>query len=188
MKTRTQNNLKEKIKGLKSLFTYIIVGVIVAFGIRVLIEPTVVVGESMEKNLHDGEYMLNLKIAYHLSNPDYGDVVIVEQRDYDNEHGDTVYMIKRVVGLPGDTIEFRDNELYRNGVHIYEDYIAEPMKNVENMTVQLGENEIWVLGDNRNHSLDSRSIGPVNYKKDVRGKVIMRLFPFDQSYKSGTFE
>lgn len=187
MENNTHINKKDKGGGIKSLLFYLLVGFVLAFGIRAVVEPTVVVGESMEKNLHDGEYMLNLKVAYQLTEPDYGDVVIVNVNGNENMR-DIDFMIKRVVGLPGDTIEFKNNELYRNGKLIKEDYIAEPMENVENMIVELGEDEIFVLGDNRNYSLDSRMIGPVNYKNEIRGKVILRLFPFDQSYKIGNFE
>lgn len=188
MENNTQNNqIRDKGGGYKSLLIYLLIGVILAFGIRTIVEPTVVVGESMEKNLHDGEYMLNLKLAYCLTEPDYGDVVIVDVND-DESMKNVNFMIKRVVGLPGDTIEFKDNKLYRNGILIHEDYIAEPMENVEDMVVELGKNEVFVLGDNRNNSLDSRSIGPISYKDEIRGKVILRLFPFDQSYKNGTFK
>lgn len=175
---------KERVNFL-TLLLYIGLGLMIAFGVRLIIEPTVVVGHSMMPNLKDGQYMLNLKTAYQFGNPDYGDVVIVDTVD---QNESAHYLIKRVIGLPGDTIEIKDNTLYRNGVKVMENYILEPMRNNNNLKVTLGEEEIWVMGDNRNNSMDSRAIGPVNYKRDIRGKVILRLYPFDQSFKDGHFE
>jgi signal peptidase I len=190
MENTTGNEIENQIEVKKerssfgTLFLYLFIGLIIAFSVRMIIEPTVVVGDSMESNLHDGEYMLNLKTAYLFSEPEYGDVVIV---DGESDNLGVRFLIKRVIGLPEDTIEIKDNKLYRNGQLIKEDYIAEPMKDTTDMKVELKEEEVFVMGDNRNNSLDSRVIGPIDYKEEIRGEVILRLFPFDQSYKDGHF-
>jgi len=176
----TSSQTERKRRKWFSYILYFAMGLLIAMGIRTVVEPTIVVGESMLPNLEEGQYLLNLKMAYKWDQPDYGDVVIVDTLDVNQNHR---YLIKRVIGLPGDTIEIKDNILYRNGKAIQEDYILEPMEDNLDIQVTLGKNEVWVMGDNRNHSTDSRVIGPLDYTKDVRGKVILRLIPFDQSFQ-----
>lgn len=158
---------------------YVFIGLILAFLVRMVIEPTIVVGESMFPTLEDGQYLINYKLAYKTEEPEFGDIVIVEPEKAPTDGR----LIKRVIGLPGDTVEIKNDELYLNGKKLEEPYIREPMKKTENLKVKLGKDEIFVMGDNRNNSLDSRFIGPINYKKEVRGKVVLRIFPFDQSFK-----
>lgn len=176
-------NPKKEKGTFRSVLTYILIGVLFAFGLRLFVEPTVVVGESMLPNLKDGEYLINFKLSYTLSEPEYGDVVIIDMEDRGNPN----FLIKRVVGLPGDVIAIKDDQLYRNNELIYEDYIYEEMEGNEDIEITLGEHELWVMGDNRNNSLDSRHIGPVHYKEDIRGEIVFRLFPFNQSFKNENF-
>lgn len=176
-------NPKKEKETFRSVLTYILIGVLFAFGLRLFVEPTVVVGESMLPNLKDGEYLINFKLSYTLSEPEYGDVVIINMEDRGNPN----FLIKRVVGLPGDVIAIKDDQLYRNNELIYEDYIYEEMEGNKDVEITLGEHELWVMGDNRNNSLDSRHIGPVHYKEDIRGEIVFRLFPFNQSFKNENF-
>lgn len=162
---------------------YIFFGVVLAFLLRLVVEPTIVVGDSMLPTFKNGEYLINYRLAYKNDEPEYGDIVII---DLENGPEDG-YLIKRVIGLPGDTIEIIDNELYVNGMKVDEPYILEKMRGTKDMTYILRKDEIFVMGDNRNNSLDSRVVGPINYKKEVRGKVVLRLFPFDQSFKEPWF-
>lgn len=179
---KTKKEGRSIFKSFLSLCIYIVIGIVIALTVRAVVEPTVVVGHSMETDLHDGQYMLDLKTAYLFNNPKYGDVVIVNTKGILPED----FIIKRVIGVSGDTIEIKNNQLYRNGKHIQEDYIAEPMKGNTDMKVKLGKDQYFVMGDNRNDSLDSRVFGPVT-KERIRGEVVLRLFPFDQSYKNGNF-
>lgn len=173
---------KENKKGLwkmvKSYLPYVLIGILLSVGIRTVISPSVVVGESMEGSLHDGDYLLVYKLAYtKKSPPAYGDVVIINA----NEISGNALFIKRVVGKAGDAIEIKDGDLYRNGEYIEETYAMEKMES-ENMSVTIPEGEVFLLGDNRNNSLDSRIIGSLSVKDEVIGKVVTRLLPFDQSY------
>lgn len=174
---------KKQKKELSSFATFLIylgIGLVVAMGVKMLVEPTLVVGESMEPNLHSGEYMVNLKTAYSKGEPKRGDIVIVEP------HDDSIgvqFMIKRVVGLPGDVIKIVDNQVYLNGDPLDEPYILEEMTSTEDMTTIINEDEVFVMGDNRNNSLDSRDFGAMSIKKQIRGKVIFRVYPTNQSYK-----
>jgi signal peptidase I len=85
------------------------------------------------------------------------------------------YWIKRVIGLPGDTIEIREDGVYRNGVLLEEDYVydGEDLEYTPMPPCTVGKNEIFVMGDNRNHSMDSRDIGVVS-QNAILGKVVKR--------------
>ncbi len=110
-------------------------------------------GQSMEPNLHDGEYVLIDKVSYMLRTPERGDVVVFVrpgERDY----------IKRVIGLPGDTVEVRSGQVIVNGVTLDEPYLQQPTNsNYPARMVEPGH--YFVMGDNRNNSSDSRSFGPI---------------------------
>ena len=163
---------------LKDYLPYVLIGVLLSVGLRVVISPSVVVGESMEGSLHNGDYLLVYKLAYSDEKiPDYGDVVVLSSNEVEGEE----LFIKRVVGKPGDAIEIKAGELYRNGNKVKEGYAKEKMQS-EDMNVSVPEGEVFLLGDNRNHSLDSRIIGSIDIEDEVIGKVVTRLKPFDQSY------
>ncbi len=110
-------------------------------------------GSSMEPNLHDGEYVIIDKVSYMLHGPERGDVIVFVrpgERDY----------IKRVIGLPGDTVEIRSGQVYVNGVALEEPYINQPVRQ-DLPPRQVEPGRYFVLGDNRNNSSDSRVIGTI---------------------------
>jgi len=111
-------------------------------------------GQSMEPNLHDGEYVLIDKISYLLHAPERGDVIVFvppnNERDY----------IKRVIGLPGDTVEIRSGQVYVNGVALDEPYLKNTINN-DMPAHMVEEGRYFVMGDNRNNSSDSRSFGAI---------------------------
>jgi signal peptidase I len=133
----------------------------------------VVEGDSMQPNFHSGQFILVSRANYMVTPPQRGDIVVFHyplgpESDY----------IKRVVGLPGQTVEIRDTRVFVNGVQLDEPYINEPCTtgSCPNRTWTLGPNQIFVMGDNRNHSQDSRAFGPVDMKFVV-GEALLRYWP-----------
>ena len=128
-----------------------------------------VVGNSMEDTLTDGESVLVNRFTYNLTDPKSGDVVVFTLNENDDSH----YYIKRVVAVPGDTVQIRDGILYVNG-EMFDEEDTEAIQNAglaeEEITVEDGE--FFVLGDNRNSSEDSRYANIGNIQKDyIAGKV-----------------
>jgi signal peptidase I len=170
-----------------------------------LFQPYTVNGSSMaptfegtDPNNHEkiGDYVLVSKSSYKIyTKPKNGDIVVVDSRTYKRrtfkdelvEHplvstftnrNNNYKWIKRVIGVEGDRIELKNGKLYRNGIVLEEEYILEEMAgSFEAITVP--ENHVFVLGDNRNHSGDSRIVGSIPYE-NVIGKVIGRYFPLSK--------
>ena len=151
------------------LFTYIIVTYV---GQR-----TEVVGSSMYPTLHDGDNLLVDKISYRFTDIERFDIIVFEY-----QHEENVYYIKRIIGLPGETVQITDGNIYINGELLEEDYGYEVMESdgLAAEPVTLGENEYFVLGDNRNDSTDSRDPRVGNITRDIIvGKAFVRIYPFD---------
>lgn len=152
------------MKTLKSLLPYAIILVTVILVRSFVVTPVRVSGTSMFPTLKGGEIMLLNK----LGKLDRFDIVVLELDDKDN-------LIKRIIGLPGETIEIKDNTIYINDQVIADDYGYGNTYSIDKIT--LGEDEYYVLGDNRQISMDSRVIGPIN-KKDIKGTTNFILYPF----------
>lgn len=126
-------------------------------------------GASMEPTLQSGEFVIVNKLAYFLSEPKLGDVIVFHfPRDPDQEY------IKRVIGLPGDRVVIKGGKVYVNGDLLQEDYIAAPP--VYEVTVDVPVDSLYVLGDNRNNSSDSHNWGPVPMDYVV-GKAVFIYWP-----------
>lgn len=153
--------------------------VIIALCIRGFVfEPVIVDGSSMLDTLHDRELMFVTKYDYIFGEPESGDVIICKYPE------STKNYVKRLVGLPGDTIEIKSNTVYRNGVALNETYLT-PERNdspfYANMAARvLGEDEYFVMGDNRDNSRDSRSSSVDTLtRSQVKGHVRFIFFPLD---------
>ena len=163
------------MKVVKELIPYIIVIIFVLLLRYFIITPIQVVGTSMIPNLEDGELMILNKINYSFNDIERFDIVVV---DYPDEP-----LIKRIVGLPGETVEYRNNKLYIDGELVKEKFDTNGKTgnyeiNESGYSV-IPENMYFVMGDNRINSTDSRSIGPVK-KEQILGKANFVLYPFNK--------
>ena len=148
------------------------------FLVEYAVEKTTVVGESMETTLQEGDKIVINKLAYRFSKPKRFDVIVFKQSGKEHSY----YNIKRIIGLPGETVQIEDGVVYINDEPIKEksavDVIKNPGLSVE--PIILEDKEYFVLGDNRNLSEDSRfaNIGNVVFD-DIIGKAWIRLKPFN---------
>jgi signal peptidase I len=148
------------------------------FIVHYALEKTSMVGISMENTLKDGDSILINKCSYRFTDPKRFDVIVFKQSG--NEH--SYYNIKRIIGLPGETVQIKDGDIYING-KIVEDIVkADVMNNygLAQEPVKLEKNEYFVLGDNRNNSEDSRfaSVGMIR-RDEIIGKAFVRVKPFN---------
>ncbi len=176
------NSKKPKFKKFfKSLLLWVIELVLVILAayliIEYAVEKTTMLGVSMNTTLNEGEKIIVNKLAYLRGEPERYDVIVFSQ----SKSGHGYYNIKRVIGLPGETVEIVNGEVYINGVRLTEVIEVEPMRvaGLADNAIVLDENEFFVLGDNRNYSEDSRfaNIGII-VKNDIIGKAWIRLEPF----------
>ncbi|MED1913944.1 signal peptidase I [Brevibacillus sp. NPDC058079] len=145
-----------------------------------VLQPFKVNGQSMEPTLQNAERIYVSKLSHTFSYlPEYNDIVVVDSRvDRDRTLKDDIlenpllmlamgksdaktFWVKRVIGKPGDTLEFKNESLYRNGQPLNEPYIKEKMVDVPDTKIVIPENHVFVMGDNRNNSDDSRVIGVI---------------------------
>ena len=151
---------------------FLIIVLCIAVGLRLLVfEPTKVEGDSMFPTLLNGERMFVEKVSFIFEEPQRGQIIICRYPDYD------VTCVKRVVGLPGDTIQVMNGFVYVNGEQLDESqYWNGTITNAMMFPVTVGENELFVMGDNRNASDDSRnpSIGAIPYSRVIgRARAVM---------------
>ena len=165
------------------LIKMVVIALVIIIPIRYfLIQPFYVKGASMEPNFFDSEYLIINEISYRFETPKRGDIVVFRYPKDPQE-----YFIKRVIALPGEKVQLKNGEIYiynqekPNGSLLPEPYLAAGVKtySLSEDVITLGQDEFFVLGDNRNSSKDSRSFGPVN-KSFLIGKVMLRGWPFNR--------
>ena len=162
----------------------ILIAVVIAALILVFLKPIIVQQQSMEPNFHAGDYLLTSRQAYRFfGDPERGDVIVFRSELLDDE-GNEKCLIKRVIGLPGDVVEIKSGYVYVNGEEIDEPYVKEQGMSGEMDAVTIPENELFVMGDNRGVSEDSRSARVGTISEDmIVGKVFVRLYPFNSIKK-----
>jgi signal peptidase I len=163
----------------KAFLKDVLIAIAVAVLIIQFIKPTIIKESSMQPTLFENDYILLSKQAYSIfGDPEYGDIVVFHS-DIEAMNGDKKDLIKRIIGLPGDVITVKDGVVFRNQVPLTEDYLMEDYTTgfVEEYRVPQGE--MFVMGDNRRVSLDSRSedIGAVSMD-EILGKAIWKVYPF----------
>ena len=161
------------------LLIEIIITIGLAYGvIHFMVEKTEIIGASMEPTLAAGDKIVINKMSYYFHDPKQFDVVVFKESG--REHG--YYNVKRVIGLPGDTVQIKDGSVYINGEKLSEEIVVDPINNggLAEDEITLEENEYFVLGDNRNNSEDSRFANIGNIVKDeIVGKAWIRLNHFN---------
>lgn len=137
-------------------------------------------GHSMEPTLSDGERLFVNRIIYLINKPDYSDIVILK----DPRNGHNQYLVKRVVAVPGDVVEIRNHRLFVNGEQIDEPYTAIKIEGPDIGPLQIGDNQYFVMGDNRylNASSDSRNFGMVD-RKLIKGRAEFIVWPITKMDK-----
>ena len=143
---------------------------------KYIVEKVLVDGTSMENSLHDGEHVLIEKVSRYFNGPDRFDIVV-----FTKNHGTyTKTYIKRIIGLPGETVQIIGSQIYIDGEVLVEKFGKDPISNagIASESILLGENEYFVLGDNRRVSVDSRDkiVGVVT-KDELNGVVLFRTAP-----------
>lgn len=154
-----------------------------------ILQPHKIKGASMEPNFHDGEYLLTDKVSYRLGEPTRGDVVVFKAPPtYKDE------FIKRIIGLPGEEVKIENGSVFINGRELDEQYLPEGTRVVpgsfstEGQTITVPTGSYYVLGDNRDHSLDSRNIGPID-RQYITGRAWFVYWPVSDvgTVKSPTY-
>ncbi|MBO7407829.1 MAG: signal peptidase I [Clostridia bacterium] len=198
-----EESKKKKVKSVGREILSWVLTIAIAFVAAIFINAYLfrisqVSGGSMDKTLHDGQTVYISRVPYFFSDPKYGDIVVFDRAQVHRnffveikeslqynvitvkltkKNLDHKYWIKRVIGVPGDTIEIKADGVYRNGEKLDETYVN-PAE-VPNYSSWIGktwviqEDEVFVMGDNRNHSTDSRYIGPIKINS-ILGKVIKK--------------
>ncbi len=171
---------KEKSTG-REILSWVLY-LVVIFGLTYLIvtyvgQRTSVSGSSMETTLSDGDNLIVDKISYRFRAPKRYEIIVFPFKQAEN-----TYYIKRIIGLPGETVQVKDGYVYINGKKLDEHYGNEVMEKagIAEEPILLGDDEYFVLGDNRNHSSDSRdpSVGVLK-REDLIGRAWIRIWPLN---------
>ena len=176
-KNQKKTNKKKEWLG---FFFYVLLVFVFAYGIVTFVgQRTVVIGHSMEYTLWDGDNLIVDKISYRFKEPNRFDIIV-----FPYEYKEDTFYIKRIVGLPGETILIQgDGKIFINGKELNESYGREVIRDagLAANLITLGADEYFVLGDNRNYSEDSRfsDVGVIHRGRIV-GKAVFRIYPFSR--------
>lgn len=154
----------------------IVSALVIAFILKTFIFQVALVNQiSMEPTLHEGQILIISKLNYLLGNPQRGDIIVLK------DNVEKKLLIKRTIGLPGETIEIKNDKAYINGSELNPDYTAEPTYDNGFLPTKLPDNKYFAMGDNRTHSRDSRSdtVGLID-RSNIVGKAVFRIWPLNK--------
>lgn len=172
--------MKKLMKEIFSTSVYLLILLIIChLFVEFVGQRTGVIGRSMEMTLNDGDQLLVDKLSYRFDAPKRFDIIV-----FPYQHDKNVYYIKRIIGMPGERVLIdEDGNIHINGQILYESYGNEVIDyaGLASEEILLGEDEYFVMGDNRNNSSDSRDSNVGNiHREDILGKAFMRIWPISQ--------
>ena len=153
----------------KEVIPYLVIIILVLLIKAFIFTPVIVNGPSMMTNLHDKDIMILDKIGMKINGINRFDIVVIQTSQSK--------IIKRVIGLPGEIIEYKDNKLYINDKEVEDPYPSQITSDIERQLIP--ENTYYVLGDNRTDSVDSRMLGPIS-KDKILGHATFIIYPFNR--------
>lgn len=178
----TKNEKNEILAFVWETVKVVVISLAIILPIRYyLVQPFFVKGASMEPNFEDGDYILVDELSYRFRDAERGEVIIFRFPQQPSQ-----FFIKRIVGLPEETIQIKDNKVTvfneenLEGFVLNETYLAPEQRTLGTMTKKLNDNEYFVLGDNRLQSSDSRRWGPVS-RSLIMGRAFLRPWPFTRA-------
>lgn len=178
-RSRSMDLVMELLDWMKYILFAILLGLLI---VTFVIQRNSVIGHSMDDTLNDNDQLIVEKVTKWFNGIRPGDIITITTEGLPYHDGD-IHIVKRVIGVPGDTVEIRSRAVYRNGQKLNEPYlrngtVTDPL-NIQYSNVTLGPDQYYVLGDNRGNSTDSRVFGPVD-KSLVIGEVLLRISPFEK--------
>jgi len=164
----------------------VLIAIAIFVPLRCTVQAYEVQYSCMLPNIEEGDWIMVVKASYLLSTPERGDVIVFDPGD---NVGSRHPFIKRIIGLPGETVEIRDGQVFIDDAPITEPYVLPepPRRNKDFGPQKLGANEYFVLGDNRNNANDSRSWGPA-VRENIIGKACFIYLPLDRAEIIGHYD
>lgn len=178
-------SIKNTLSFIWEIVKIVIIALVIVVPIRYfLFQPFLVRGQSMEPNFENGDYLIIDEISYRLREPERGEVIVFRYPYQPSQR-----FIKRIIGLPGETVEIKEGKVMiikNNQTEILDEsiYLPKDLKTQGNIKISIPENKFFVLGDNRNVSADSRSWGLL-LRGNIIGRVYLRIWPFTAFAKVG---
>lgn len=166
---------------IKEIIRFTLLSLAIVLPIRFFIaQPFLVSGASMDPTFADGQYLIIDELSYYFNNPQRNEVIVFKYPLMPSK-----YFIKRIIGLPSETVIVHDNDItiinteHPEGMKLDETYVKNPDSQMRDINIKLSDSQYYVMGDNRIASSDSRDWGPVD-KKFITGHVFVRLLPFNK--------
>ena len=170
--TRSYTTGQVLLKLVREILGTVLPAIILAFLITHFVgQRTLVLSCSMEPNLYENQQLIVDKLTYHFRQPERGEIVVIDMG------ADEIPLIKRVIGLPGETLEIKNNRVLIDGQVLSEPYVAEAYQR-DYGPVTIPADSVFVMGDNRNNSKDSRMIGSITLDRIV-SRAWVRVWPFE---------